>query len=315
MNDWGRYLLWRMPAGSSAVRLWIMDSRDYMVLARFWLGGRRLSRSASQRYGRHIVRFKAWCEASNVERLALLSDDLVRYYDWMERKPAGLMQLDDPRGGVRRARTQDSPTHPARPSRPWRRDDCWRTRRPFLVQLADGVAPSRTTPRCKSRSRRAARTGAPLHAQRRPPPKGDVSLPRRLRFKRHLTRRSTYRLRIQGFIAWSAGTVYASPAKTSRTRHVGAAVLRVHQPVQSAAREGDEFVDCGVAACGGCANVSSTSSERTRISSSHPTKGRRSSATRTSPRGGSVASNRSATSTHCIIPRSGAADIRRTTDV
>jgi site-specific recombinase XerD len=77
-----------MPAGSSAVRLWIMDSRDYMVLARFWLVGQRLSRSASQTYGRHIIRFKAWCEASNVEPLALLlSGDLVRYYTWMERKP------------------------------------------------------------------------------------------------------------------------------------------------------------------------------------------------------------------------------------
>jgi hypothetical protein len=76
------------PVGPSAVRLWFMDSRNYMVLARFWLAGQRLSPRASQTYGRHIIRLKSWCTASNLEPLALLlSDDLDRYHDWMRKKP------------------------------------------------------------------------------------------------------------------------------------------------------------------------------------------------------------------------------------
>jgi hypothetical protein len=65
-----------------------MTVKNFMRLARFWLANQRLWRSASQLYGRHIIRFKSWYEASGTDPLSvLLSDNLASYFHWMEMKP------------------------------------------------------------------------------------------------------------------------------------------------------------------------------------------------------------------------------------
>jgi site-specific recombinase XerD len=65
-----------------------MSADNFLRLARFWLASQRLSRSASLLYGRHMIRFRSWCNVSGVDPLTvLLSDNLTSYFDWMQRKP------------------------------------------------------------------------------------------------------------------------------------------------------------------------------------------------------------------------------------